>query len=63
MWGTTIVLLALYAGGEFATWLAIGPMLAGLPRDAYVEAHQLLTGAFKPAMPILGASAITGVMI
>jgi uncharacterized membrane protein len=61
-WGITIWLLALYAGAELATWLAIGPMLDGLHAEAYVSAHQLLTRAFKPAMPILGASAATGVL-
>jgi hypothetical protein len=62
-WGLTLFALALYAGAEFATWLAIGPMLGGLPVEAYVSAHQKLTQEFKPAMPIAGVTAAAGVLL
>ena len=53
-----ITFLGLYAGAEFATWIAIGPLLASLDGPTYVAAHAALTDAFKPAMPIVGSLAL-----
>ncbi len=48
------VLVGLYAGVEFATWLAIGRLLLGLPEKDALRVHQQLATNFKPTMPIIG---------